>query len=369
MKKFIKYLFLIFIVLLISELLFGYAIFLKRNKSEHNTYHSSIYKVSRYFYSIINKNNLDEQEAYPQLELSDNLKNDNIFIVTPKDRNMLKFHPFVDFSNVYGVYNFDIDFFGYRNNFNYNFDPKEFRILMTGGSECAGYTHKEPIAFLLEKKLREYYSSKKIKIINLCMNAYTLAYEIQSFVHLGWYIKPNLVISHTGWNDAYSFSLVPKKFGELGLVYTISQEEWMYRFYSMNNPNTTNYENLDPFIKNNDQEMFIDSIKFTLNKYNTLVNSSNADFLVGLQPYNILPHQKPVSPGKHKNILYSYMEILTKEFEYLGLNVINFAKDNKIYKFKDSIHTTHNTANLIAEKYFDYIVKNYNEKIEKIIKK
>ena len=113
--------------------------------------------------------------------------------------------------------------------------------------------------------------------------------------------------------------------------------------------------------------MFLKSIEFTLNKFNNLVNSSKANFIVGIQPYNTLPHEKPVSPGKHKDILYSNMEILSKESESFNLNVINFTKNNEFYKFKDSIHTTQKSADLVAEKYLNYIVENFNDDLKKII--
>ena len=50
------------------------------------------------------------------------------------------------------------------------------------------------------------------------MNSYTLPYEIQTFIHLGWTLEPHLVISHTGFNDSYFFQLIPDKFAEKGLT-------------------------------------------------------------------------------------------------------------------------------------------------------
>ena len=50
------------------------------------------------------------------------------------------------------------------------------------------------------------------------------------------------------------------------------------------------------------------------------------------------------------------------------MNVINFAKNNAKYQFKDdSIHTTPASAQLIADEYFLYIKENYNDKIAGII--
>jgi len=382
MKKFLNYLLLFALVVAISELLFGYAIFQKLNKDKQNNYYSSIYKVGRYLYvgykmSFPYIEKLDNSGGvYPvnlkkKLLGSDYIVGDNIYITKNPYKDGYKFHPFIDFTNAHGHHNFDNDFFGYRNRFDYGKanDKNEFRILMTGGSECAGHSHNLPISFLLEKNLREHYSSQ-IRVLNFCMNGYTLPYEIQTFVHLGWTLEPHLVISHTGWNDAFQFPFMPETFGKLGLTYALLQEEWMDILYSLETSEVFELKKkgYDSLIRNYNQEMFIDSIKKTLKKYNKLVNSSGSDFLIGIQPWNTRPHTKAVPRGKFREMLYANVEMLKNQADYFKMNVINFAKNNAKYQFKDdSIHTTPASAQLIADEYFLYIKENYNDKIASII--
>ena len=384
MKKFLNYLLLFTLVFLISELLFGYAIFQKLNKIRQDNYYSSIYKVGRYLYKSYKANVpyidiLDNSSGIYPIDLKKKLSNsdyavgDNVFIAKAPFESGYYFHPFLDFTGAHSKYRFDIDFFGYRNRFDYSAENKknEFRILMTGGSECAGYSHNQPITFLLEKHLREHYSSKKIRVLNFCMNSYTLPYEIQTFVHLGWTLEPHLVISHTGWNDAFTFPLVPETFGKLGLIYSPFQEGWMDILLSLEtsevNESLLMKEGFDSLIRNHNQEMFIDSIKKTLKKYNKLVNSSGSDFLIGIQPWNTRPHTKPVPKGKHREMLYANVEMLKNQADYFKMNVINFAKNNEKYQFNDRVHSTPASAQLIADKYFLYIKENYNDKIASII--
>ena len=160
-------------------------------------------------------------------------------------------------------------------------------------------------------------NTTKIRVLNFCMNSYTLPYEIQTFVHLGWTLEPHLVISHTGWNDAFTFPFLPETFGKLGLIYAaFVQEKWMYILYSLETSEffekkKKNYDNL---IRNYNQEMFIDSIKKTLKKYNKLVNSSGSDFLIGIQPWNTRPHTNAVPRGKFREILYANLEMLKNPY-------------------------------------------------------
>ena len=65
---------------------------------------------------------------------------DNVFIAKAPFESGYYFHPFLDFTGAHSKYRFDIDFFGYRNRFDYSAENKknEFRILMTGGSKDWG---------------------------------------------------------------------------------------------------------------------------------------------------------------------------------------------------------------------------------------
>jgi hypothetical protein len=160
---------------------------------------------------------------------------------------------------------------------------------------------------------------------------------------------------------------MPKTFGEFGLTYSIFQEEWMDIIYSQDTSKVFATEVWDDHIRNNDQKMFISSTRKTLEKYKALVNSSGSDFLVGFQPWNIYPTSQPVLPGKHREMVYKNMEMIKNQADSFDMNVLNFTKNNEEYEFHDTVHTTQESAKLIADKYFLYIRENYNDNILKII--
>ena len=94
MKKFLNYLLLFALVVVISELLFGYAIFQKSNKDKQDGIYSSIYKVTRYLYKSYKANvpyidMLDNSSGiYPvnlkkRLSNSDFVVDDNVFTTNP----------------------------------------------------------------------------------------------------------------------------------------------------------------------------------------------------------------------------------------------------------------------------------------------
>ena len=74
-----------------------------------------------------------------------------------------------------------------------------------------------------------------------------------------------------------------------------------------------------------------------------------------------------VLPGKHRDMLYANVEMLKNQSESFDMDVLNFATNNEKYRFHDTVHTTQESAKLIANKYFLFIKENYNDKIVKII--
>ena len=112
--------------------------------------------------------------------------------------------------------------------------------------------------------------------------------------------------------------------------------------------------------------MFRESILLNFNKYNSIVKASGSDFLLGIQPYNIFPHERPLKGEKYRDIGYALVEILVKVADELDFEVINFTKNNQEYEFiNDPMHTTQKSAKLLAKQYFKYIVKKYDKKIRK----
>lgn len=396
MKKVFYSVILFVFIALFAEILLGYAIFQRLNQIYQSNFTSSIYKVVKYIPYLVdtkfgvypvNYTHWSQRQKEPEVMVDFNEEYDlnlgeNIFLTRPVTLPGFKFIPLLDYTNGHGRFwspkDHGSDYFGFRNDYDYNVtDPNnKFRIVMTGGSECHGYSHKQPTAYLLEKELRKHYSTENIKVINLCMGGNTLPHEMQNFLHLGWPIKPHLVISHTGFNDAFEFPLVPVKFGEIGMNYWYYLEGWIDLLYETKQRSNFIKElarvggSHDGLIRNKDTEMFRKVMKINYNKYHSIVKASGSDFLLGIQPYNIFPHERPLEGEKYRKIGYAMLDVLIEEANKLDFDVIDFTKNNTDYEFiNDAMHTTQKSAKLLANQYFSFIVKKYDDKIKKNLSK
>tara|TARA_B100000579_G_scaffold77150_1_gene59758 strand:- start:78 stop:917 length:840 start_codon:yes stop_codon:yes gene_type:complete len=230
-------------IILLSEILIGYLAFLNE-KQINKDYFLSLPNLPN-FINLIDRNknikkiekfSLDEFKIYLNNKTKTDKENyffDNPFLEDDIKGNGYLYHPFVEYTGVHSnKYKFDLDYFGFRNKKNYYFNKNNnYKIIMTGGSECAGYGHKKTIAELLENNFRKFYNSRKIDVINLCMNSYTVLNEIQSITNLGILLEPDIVISHSGYNDSLYSIFVPKNFFKIGLFYFIGQEQWKNAMY------------------------------------------------------------------------------------------------------------------------------------------
>jgi hypothetical protein len=81
--------------------------------------------------------------------------------------------------------------------------PGTYRILVTGGSAVYGWQEIESSwVWFLEKRLKAEFPDKKIEVINGGMPGATTNEEYSMLKD--WIVlKPDLVISYTGWNDIY----------------------------------------------------------------------------------------------------------------------------------------------------------------------
>tara|TARA_B110000196_G_C21100892_1_gene642528 strand:+ start:130 stop:1374 length:1245 start_codon:yes stop_codon:yes gene_type:complete len=402
-KKIINYFLLILLIFFIFEITLSYSFY--HMGIEKKDTRSTIQRLTIYLFDTLNPPPLITDEYIEKNIKKIISEDDNIFITKNNKTIGYKYQPLLDYSNVHGllrivkepgetnlkkgeiisedqysdyqdqyksdtfsadVRGFDNDYFGFRNVFDYsNLNKDNFIIIMTGGSECAGYSHIKPITYFLERKLNEYYETNLIKVLNFCMNGYTMPYEIQSFVHLGWKLNPKIVISHTGWNDAYNYNLIPKTFSNLDLIYTFFQESWMHILYDIENDNN----NIK--IKNPDSEKFMSSMISLIDKYKKIVNISGSEFIFGIQPWDKTRGENSLSKNLSEDQIsviihdemveknYTLFSNLEKISE-LELNIINFTKNNNSYEFVDKIHTNSDSAELIANKYYFNILENYD---------
>ena len=289
------------------------------------------------------------------------VKMQNPFVTGAPKNVMVKFHPFIDYTNVHiwddslnTVVSAKNDFFGYRNDENLYFDEKktnEFLVVMTGGSECAGYSHGvETIAQYVQRKLQAILRNHVVHVLNLCMNSYVLASEMQAFLHFGYDLKPDVVISHTGWNDIIYGLLVSNEFRGIGLNYNAWMESWLPSLYGSSSLRM--YPNVFDRLYPKGAEVLIPAFWRQADKFHDLVRASGAKFIMGLQDFN-----PTIADDNMEKIHQEVHRIFSKLPDQIGRRkfVENF-HGNRALKFSDSVHTKQSGAKLIGDVYINRIV-------------
>ena len=200
-----------------------------------------------------------------------------------------RLHPFIDYTRAQGLFEnmrIPIDYFGFRNEKDIYFEERDkshFLVVLTGGSEAVGYSHRTTIAENLQKILNKASGQKfkVFKVLNLAMNSYTISNEINAYVSLAYHLKPEFVISYSGANDLYAGIMVPYNFKKLGLNYLRFMEFWLPRLYDLKE------SNLDyGVINEKGLEIIVDSYLKNVEKYRKIVSSNGGKLIVGIQAYN-----------------------------------------------------------------------------------
>jgi hypothetical protein len=264
------------------------------------------------------------------------------------------YHPFFDYCGVYGKFHDEIrlDYFGFRNEEDLYFDQDRdgILIILTSGSEGAGYSHRITVAEHIEAILNEK-MERKVRVLNLSMNSYCISQEISTFIHLGYHLKPDFVVCHSGWNDMFYSRLVPENFRELGLAYPTFFEDWAMKIH----PQIPDRDDSGS-IREGSDELIIRGYLLNLEKYRTLVEASGARFIVGLQGfYENNTNGQETFPG-----VFSLMKQLSS-----GLKGKAYVHDFTLMKgldFVDAVHSSDKTSRIVGETYAGIIFRQLNMK-------
>jgi hypothetical protein len=277
---------------------------------------------------------------------------DNPFVTyKPLEEKFYRIHPFVDYTGAHSRFAepTKLDYFGYRNSEDlYSRDSRDYSlIVMTGGSEAAGFSHRTTIAQHLERMLNEL-GTKTYKVLNLAINSYCLSNEISTYVHLAYHLKPEIVISHTGWNDMLYGMMAPPRFKELGLAYLKLQEDRLHRWYG--NLDTEGQTPEWRYVEHG-HEKLVDGYVRNLQKYETIVSGNGGQLIVGIQSYNTNLDKQHTLYGKMDDL---YEQLLRRVAH--RDNHVDFSKIKDI-EFEDSCHSTENSSLIIARVYFGLVSK------------
>ena len=363
MNRWIGYTFIACVVILFAELLSGYIVAQYGRPAE-----PAFFRAARLLSASLDSravNNLADAEKGPII--ADNLNNP--FMSNAPDSVLVRLHPFIDFSNVHAlsrdgtVNSTSNDFFGFRNETDFYFDNRDaddLFIVLSGGSECAGYSHIDlTISDAIQRQLQTH-TNKNVRVLNLCMNSYVLAHEIQTYVHLGYEMKPDVVISHSGWNDVIYGLLVSEEFLQTGLIYNKTQELWLEPLYSA--VKETPPPNIFTSFNTDSSGLITQAYIKQAQKYKQIANSNGSVFMLGLQSYNPI-----IENGAMREIheeVHRTMAVISTSMPQ-GLVSVDFSTESgRGVTFVDSIHSSQESVNVIAEIYVRYILSHHSSLLE-----
>jgi len=253
-------------------------------------------------------------------------------------------HPFVDYTRGKGLHSFHHDYFGYRNAKDLYFEKqRDYRlVVLTGGSEAAGYSHQISIAENLEKVLNARVGNN-FRVLNLAMNGYCLPQEMNAYLHFAYHLKPEVVISHTGYNDTMYALMEPARFKALGLNFSKDVfEAWIpLLFEAKPGRQYGNWE-----LNGEGTEEIVPAVLASLDKFRTVVESNGGKYFAGIQAYQPAEHLKvkPVNLSEAGKITFENLQA-----HALNRGLISF--QDRALPFHDHIHTTDQGSVEIAKIY------------------
>lgn len=356
---------LLFSIGIFSELLFGYYFF----QIKHQEYSATLLAAKTILTrsKIMTFNNVEADSVdIKEIRQEDN----NPFVTYPNPKRIglsrnLSFHPFIVHTGAIGYDDFDknsqVDYFGFRNDsdlyfMNRNIDKDVVLIVLSGGSEAYGYQHHIPIAKRLEDKLNAAAKSLQFRVLNLAMKSYTVADEINAYMHLAYQLKPEFVISYTGANDIWNAMYVQNKFRELGLFYMQNYLCWLPQMYELKACTGS----LTPAIKEKGLEMIVDGFLKNVEKYRTIVHANGGKFFVGIQALDeklLDKTRAATTTDSMYNRFYELYQELRKKVDG-NRDYVDFSEYEDIQNtsFFDFVHSNDETGEIIAQRWANIVL-------------
>lgn len=249
-----------------------------------------------------------------------------------------------------------------------SYSDDSFTILMIGGSELMGYSHLENrIHLLLQSKLQRYFKTSKITVVNAGNAGAFLKDELYIFNDLSAAIKFNMVIQHTGLNDAaYIGDILGDNNQILDYAYSknlhgyAKQKDRLKIEIGKNGFVQEKGELIDcqkEYDMSEIKDIFLENFNWQLDNIIYKLNQTDISHIIGIQGFN---ESKSIS---NKSSPVMHLKHINKDIP----GFINFNQFNSTYEWYDDSHTNKDTAILIADKYFEIIIKNFKEDINSSI--
>lgn len=252
-------------------------------------------------------------------------------------------------------------------------------IVIFGGSAAFSMFSdtKEMFSSVLQKKLNNRFGEEKnemkFTVLNYGMHGNIILNQITNYILYVAKLKPDLVISHDGWNDmAYGLMSDRHLIQKHNIISQNNLENWAQMLHGSYDQTLT--QNVIPFESNNIPFIVLRSYIYRKRQFEEIVNSSGGQFIWGTQPSIfdkeiITETEKKRTDMKQEESLFRVYKdtklLLQKVQKYLSSNTpkyyVNFCKVFKTAPsdqthFGDHVHTVPNGDELIAETYCNYII-------------
>ena len=367
MNKIFKFL----VFLLITEIILGYVIYLKKRHNERGYFSSSTFDMINYvnrkvFKTLPDEDEEDEKTVELAKEVNCNdIKNQNqlfdLYKLNPYKKKPINFQSDLEFIN--------------------SFDKnKDYLILILGNSETFGsyiLNDQKRLHSILQKKVRnKSYSlikdkkkeKGKIFVINYGQHGGMIHDHLIEMKDFSNIYPPDLVIFYTGGNELILDTIFERAIDVD--IYSLKTK----KFYSVNkDPDLTEFMSQDDFEKCLDKNVFvtknnfseyilkidiIEYIKYFFNKIDENLKNNGIDFVFYIQPLNELAKDTNIKIDNYNKI--HNIEIVNENF--INLNLLD--KDLKL-NYKDAFHTEN--ADILTDFLLEDIWKKFGEKIQKKI--
>lgn len=348
-KKIIRYISYSISAFLLIELLSGYAIFVR----------DSTYNGEKFALSSINVSQRIVGKIFKNTEIIGVTKScaseDTIFEV---------YNPQLTINGNHSKYNLQFAQSNLDQSILNSIKPNTYTILLLGNSEFMGYSHLDnKIHILLQSKLRKHFNSKNINIINAAKAGALLKDEIYIFGDIKNSFNLNMVIQHTGLNDARE---MPKFFTEGNQVLDYPYNKNLTGYVKQKQALDTVIEKIQinaPCKKNIDKRnistVFNEKFNTDLDNFINELQALNIQHIVGIQGFD-----EQNSSNSKRTLVHNLKEI-KKQIP----GFINFNKFNNAFAWYDLAHTNEETAEQIADIYFSEIIEIFSQDINFIIGK
>jgi hypothetical protein len=241
---------------------------------------------------------------------------------------------------------------------NYNLNISDFSdkyiIVIAGNSEALGISQKkqERLHSKLEEKLKNKFQSDNIIVFNLSDTAFFLNGQLHALQNFSKIYNPDLVIFYTGGNEMRLHTYVEDMVSN-GFYLNLDNGYW-YKFFKDNKIyqkclNNKIFLTQLNFLKKRDS---IDISRYINNgflKIKEYFSNINANFIVYLHPLN-----------KEKEEVQEMMKEF-QDIKILDKRFINLSNEDLNLEFDDAFHTR--DSNIMASKILEDIILNHEQKI------